>query len=625
MGASSDLEGFDGNDRLSRCSLHRACFYAKEAQIFHIANSRFWEAALLPIAIVVVIAFVSCVDLVVGQFVSLSVWYMANLYAMSYTLQVLHPQLRSGASLWLGLVIATLEMAVCHIAGLPVVAHAVGTSLYGASCVLLHSPIWLPSWRRVRYAEERPRKSSADEDFREEPKDRGKVDTGGSLAGHGALLVAAYALVISWHIALGDLGPSRPLAAMQARVPQAKVATVQANSTSVVDVRRVVKLRSRPWQRNGTLPEGSRLPGTAPPKLNEAAKTAPSDRIGRKSRQGRQLSGPRVPQADRSLASAQLWDTVLLVGAATMTLLWLLDLGKVFDFSLPYLACYNIMCFRAPDLLGHAVIYALSDAYKYMSPAMVTTSISLAYMGAMQAYIVMLKRVCCSMSAQHLFPRFHYVAQMYYYLFWYMMLMVMSPGGVEDWNFWVMVAMLNGNYLLCNAGFLSTICAMLRCRKPPTDPPLKVLFDSKMAVQDQLADMVSLLVVPAIATSFHIGASLSVKEYPAGALLSLWQRFGVLLVARVFTGLLTEEIFRRRVDLLYKADSMELQLLPLEAPQNRQRYLNDICVGPKLGWESMRNIERCELYFTAVAVACTFAVFQRGDIPSRYAFVTFGL
>jgi len=64
--------------------------------------------------------------------------------------------------------------------------------------------------------------------------------------------------------------------------------------------------------------------------------------------------------------------------------------------------------------------------------------------------------------------------------------------------------------------------------------------------------------------------------------------------------------------------------VPLEASPNRQRYLNDICVGPKLVLESMRNIERCELYFTAVAVSCTFAVFQRGDIPTRYAFIAFG-
>lgn len=318
------------------------------------------------------------------------------------------------------------------------------------------------------------------------------------------------------------------------------------------------------------------------------------------------------------------WVEVVLLSSAMMLLVCLADQGKVFEFSVPYLICYNMICLRAPDFLGHAVIAVLSDPSLQMPPAYATTAISFAYMGAMQAYLVFLSWVCQNMSCRHLFPRFHFVAQMYYYLFWYMMLMVFSPAGVEDLNFWVMVAMLNGNYLVSNSGVLQHIYAWMWCRSPPPDSPLKVLFDSKLAVQDQLADVVSLLIVPAVATSFHICTSLSVAQYPSSALFSLWQRFGALLLARLVSGLLIEELFRRRVDLLYKADAMELQLLPLDASHNRLRYLNDICVGPKLALEANRNVERCELYFAAIAVLCTFAVFQRGDVPTRYAFITFG-
>lgn len=306
-----------------------------------------------------------------------------------------------------------------------------------------------------------------------------------------------------------------------------------------------------------------------------------------------------------------------------MVCLWLAERGKAFEFSVPYLVCYNVVCIRVPDLLGHTVVSLLGDAHLYPSPALATTAISCAYMGAMQAYLIALRWVCRNMSSQHLFPRFHFVAQMYYYLFWYMMLMVVSPGGVEDWSFWVMVAMLNGNYLVSNLGILHHLASGVR-RSAPAEPPLKILFDSKLAVQDQLADIVSLMIVPAIATSFHICTSLSVTQYPRSVLLSLWQRFGALLVARLLSGLLTEEIFRRRVDVLYKADAMELSLLPLDASPNRLRYLNDVCVGPKLAHESMRNIERCELYFAAMAVSCAFAVFERGDVPARYAFIAFG-
>ncbi|CAE8630188.1 unnamed protein product, partial [Polarella glacialis] len=192
-----------------------------------------------------------------------------------------------------------------------------------------------------------------------------------------------------------------------------------------------------------------------------------------------------------------------------------------------------------------------------------------------------------------------------------MMLMVVAPGGIQDWSFWILVAVLNVSSLASNAGLHHSCWAALRRRSVQADPPLKVLFDAKIAVQDQLADVVSLMIVPAIATSFHICTSLNMAQYPRGALVSLWQRFGVLLVARLLSGVLTEEIFRRRVELLNKADSLELQLLPIDESQRRQRYMNDIDVGPTLAVEATRNIERCELYFAAVAVACTFAVLRK--------------
>eukprot|EP00933_Yihiella_yeosuensis_P036288 TRINITY_DN30026_c0_g1_i1.p1 TRINITY_DN30026_c0_g1~~TRINITY_DN30026_c0_g1_i1.p1 ORF type:complete len:474 (+),score=86.23 TRINITY_DN30026_c0_g1_i1:185-1423(+) len=322
---------------------------------------------------------------------------------------------------------------------------------------------------------------------------------------------------------------------------------------------------------------------------------------------------------------ARAWDGVLIVGSLIMMLLMVLDSGKSYEFSVPYALCYNIICLRVPDLLGHFVVASLAEMH--LAPSTATTAIGLAYMGSMQAYLFILNRVCKNMSAQSLFPRFHFVAQMYYYLFWYMMLMVVSPGGLEDRNFWILVAVLNGTSLATNSGLLNTILALASCRRTPQgpQPPLQVLFDSKLAVQDQLADVVSLMVVPAIATSFHICTSLSVSDYPRGALITLWQRFGVLLVARLLSGLLTEEIFRRRVDLLNKADAQELQLLPIDESQNRLRYLNDICVGPKLALEALRNIERCEVYFASIAVACTFSVFQQGDVPARYAFIAFGM
>lgn len=817
------------------CSIRLARATAREASIFHIANTRFWEAALLPIAVVVVIAFSSCMDFWIGQFISLSWWYAANFYSMAYALQVLHPQISALAPayhcspfggawpLWLwSLGIAALEMCIYHLAGQPRAAHAVGTTLYGlCGCLWLHAVIapWrcIPTgWRPhkvLRYVTEHrllelPRRQGpaapvagpgaageavglrTGEALPHRPARRAGAPRGaaaaGTCAGHAALAIAGYGLVVAWRCAAQpsalpsadpQLGkrPTSIAAARSAPPGRSRAPALSAHphstdaayrpavrSTNAAAAAKVIakgseaipprgdnqtsrstvettvmaseqrataglpvpapspempvvlapaqrldlnssldeQLESSPVLKEGhsvpnnlSLGVGTKSPGHRSGNRSAAALVMPppleSDRRARKeiSPQGAQSNGsaateapalgtyaattegaltvparphpwlqqqeheqqtpleasevqtsavPRVPASvppapvPPAVASAtqqkptQAWGGVLLLGSLAMLLLWLADYGKSFEFSVPYLVCFNLVCIRVPDLLGHVVITSLGDVSLYSSPAMATTAISFAYMGSMQVYLMIMRWVCDNMGSQHLFPRFHFVAQMYYYLFWYVMLMVISPAGIEDWNFWIMVAMLNGNYLVSNIGVLQQLFFSLRCRLPPPDPPLKILFDSKLAVQDQLADVVSLLIVPAIATSFHICTALSVTEYPGGVLISLWQRFGALLIARLLSGLLTEEIFRRRVELLYKADAMELQLLPLDTSQNRLRYLNDICVGPKLAHESMRNIERCELYFTAIAVICTFAVFQHGDVPTRYAFIVFG-
>ncbi|CAE8630190.1 unnamed protein product, partial [Polarella glacialis] len=79
---------------------------------------------------------------------------------------------------------------------------------------------------------------------------------------------------------------------------------------------------------------------------------------------------------------ARAWDRVLILGGLGLVLLMLLESGKSYEFSVEYLLCYNIMCLRVPDLLGHWVIASIADMQ--VSPATATTAISMAYMGSMQ-------------------------------------------------------------------------------------------------------------------------------------------------------------------------------------------------------------------------------------------------
>eukprot|EP00434_Breviolum_minutum_P025795 symbB.v1.2.022802.t1/scaffold2062.1/size90804/5 len=84
------LSNFERSPLLAT-SLCSRSFTSFEVSNFHVASTRFWEAVLLPCAVVVVVAFSSCMELWIGQCVSLGCWYAVNYYAMGYTLQVLHP------------------------------------------------------------------------------------------------------------------------------------------------------------------------------------------------------------------------------------------------------------------------------------------------------------------------------------------------------------------------------------------------------------------------------------------------------------------------------------------------------------------------------------------------------
>jgi len=522
------------------CNLPCLWSYAREASVFHIANVRFWQTTLMPIAVIVVVALSSCTELLAGEFISLNIWYAANFYVMSYTVRTLHPQLSVAPGVSWSVGIAVVEMAVKGV--VPSASRAVGTTLYACGCVWMHASLWGPSDKRSRpdadpaHSDDSPTESAGETRVHARP---------GTCAAHVALAAAVYALLLTWWCVWNS---------------------VQAHTSEV----------------------------------------APMDGLTPKHQWSLRASKRRVQSSLNSPSTVRLptfaWSEVLL-GSVLMMVLWLVDRSKTFEFSIPYILVYNLVCMRVPDLLGNWVMSTFGDAQ--LSVTWATTVISFAYMGAMQVYVVFLRWVCHNMSARNLFPRFLFVAQMYYYLFWYMMLMVVAPVGVEDWSFWVLVAMLNGNYLVSNLGAASYLFNWLQCRRSPPDAPLKILFDAKLAVQDQLADIVSLLVVPAVATCFQLCAN-------RGSALLLWQRFGALLLARLVSGLLTEEIFRRRL----KSDVS----IPDEF---RIRYLND-CDGTKLGSESLRNIERCELYFAAVAVLCTFAVFHQGGVPARYAFIAFG-
>ncbi|OLP97257.1 hypothetical protein AK812_SmicGene20432 [Symbiodinium microadriaticum] len=147
-----------------RSSLLRAArgarSFVREAAAFHVANTRFWEAVLLPCAVVVVVALSSCMELWLGQCVSLACWYSANYYTMGYTLQVLHPQVSSSTLLRLSpfggalqlflwsVLPALAEVLLLNVMNVPSVAHVAGTTLYAVcGCFWLH--VFIAPWQCI--------------------------------------------------------------------------------------------------------------------------------------------------------------------------------------------------------------------------------------------------------------------------------------------------------------------------------------------------------------------------------------------------------------------------------------------------------------------------------------------
>jgi hypothetical protein len=128
-----------------------------------------------------------------------------------------------------------------------------------------------------------------------------------------------------------------------------------------------------------------------------------------------------------------------------------MDRAKHFKFSLSYLIIFNLVLLRVPDFLGHASLHYLSQAHKHLDPTWATLLLSFSFVIAMEIYTRVLLVVTAHMTTANIFPRFLFVAQLYYYLFWYMMLMVLTPSGLEEIRFWVMVVVMNLQYLASNS------------------------------------------------------------------------------------------------------------------------------------------------------------------------------
>lgn len=136
----------------------------------------------------------------------------------------------------------------------------------------------------------------------------------------------------------------------------------------------------------------------------------------------------------------------------------IMDANKDLRYNFSYLVFYAIVMLHAPDFLGHSMMRYfdyLEDALGLATPErkqslqVYKVVCSWVFLLLMTTYLLTLKYVVQRMATKYTSSRYLYVGQLYYYMFWYLLVVEEKP---TDWTFWAMLMLQNLNYVLMNTG-----------------------------------------------------------------------------------------------------------------------------------------------------------------------------
>ena len=192
-----------------------------------------------------------------------------------------------------------------------------------------------------------------------------------------------------------------------------------------------------------------------------------------------------------------------------------------------------------------------------------------------------MEEITKNMSAPHIFARFIFHAQVFYYLFFYILL---STPRKMDMLFFSMLITYNLHYVFKNTGIYKDLFDKLVFKRPAdkdyedddedwikkSSDVLPLVYQIKIADQDSLADIISLLLVPSMLTVLTVLAtreamsSVSNRQYYVVVsqikvqhfdgneveLSDIWIRFIVMVIARLVSSRLTRAIFLHKIKFL---------------------------------------------------------------------------
>ncbi|EQC33821.1 hypothetical protein SDRG_08504 [Saprolegnia diclina VS20] len=338
-----------------------------------------------------------------------------------------------------------------------------------------------------------------------------------------------------------------------------------------------------------------------------------------------------------------------------------------YDFN--YLVIFTTVLVHVPVFVGHLCLELFAVVAATHKDDGGTTStlkflVSCLFLVVMQGYLYVLTRVVQTLSEPYAYPSLLYSAQLYYYLFWYLMVGSDTP---IDMLYVAMLVVNNLHVVFANTGVYtdvtqlsvhclhpklqclsmclgSSVAVCFRAAKssvktdedgmtvphlPPSpaaarqrrtcfpEPPKakdedsvtgpqlhQLYFLMKLAEQDMMADTSALVLVPSILSW------LSVVETPEEAathgpppLLNMWLRCLVMFFGRLGGSFLAREIF-----------AYKMQKMPSSQQTGRDRI--------RIQRIMLADFYRQFWYLAAVTTVCAFACFDKAGWPARYTFYT---
>ena len=250
-------------------------------------------------------------------------------------------------------------------------------------------------------------------------------------------------------------------------------------------------------------------------------------------------------------------------------LIFVTERHRSFRYNFPYLIFYGVVVVHVPNYIGHFALTIFSgETSNASTTSVIKFGASLLFLVLMQGYFYVLGKAVRNMSEAYAHPSLLYIGQMYYYIFWYMLV---SDDAPIDILYVGLLFLNNIHIVLANTGVYMDLWGsagrglrgpMMGCigasialcpRKDPELPWTRkrskselpsaeeverdqirsLFFLMKMAEQDNMADTSALILVPTLLTI------LSLLDAPQGAQLvfsdkiNMWMRCIIMFIGRI--------------------------------------------------------------------------------------------